>query len=685
MTKQVKIDIIARDKTKAAIAQSRKSLDGLKSSVFNLRNAFLGLGAGLVVKSLVQTGKEVESLKVRFKFLFGTVKEGNKAFDNLAKFASKVPFSLEEISMASGNLAVVAKDAEDLTRILEITGNVAAVTGLDFQTTASQIQRAFSGGIAAADIFREKGVRSLLGFQQGAKVSIEQTVQAFESAFSGNGRFAQATNDLANTFEGTVSMLGDKLFKFKTDINQRFFTALKNAVGDLNKFFESNVKVLESVANTIGSLLATAVVKLSNGIVFLKDNVNLLLTGFAGIVALKVTSVFMGIAKSIGIMSIAMRGFNAATKANIIFASIAAFAASFAFLNTQLKKFKGNIDDLSDANKKQLHTTKGLEKELARLRDEYSKLDVSKKKNKRKAGDLRVEIKKLEDQLSALIKTEKAYHNEVRATIREQGRMNSVYAVATQEVKSLTAQLGEKLISGLDGAEKALVKFSDGVAEAIVKGKSFGQTLKVLAQDILVFVISQILQTVIAVVFLDKTLEFLKKKLEEIFGTTEKATSGFVRLSAGLGLATASQFAFNSSVKETNKSLAQQNQLSNGGGSGGSGGIGSSLGTVVGTALGGSLGGAVGGFLGGMLGFADGGRPPINRPSIVGERGAEVFVPDQSGTIVPNDALGGSTNVTFNINTVDATGFASLLDSRRGQIINMVNSALNTKGKAALV
>ena len=682
MTKQVKIDIIARDKTKAAIAQSRKSLDGLKSSVFNLRNAFLGLGAGLVVKSLVQTGKEVESLKVRFKFLFGTVKEGNKAFDNLAKFASKVPFSLEEISMASGNLAVVAKDAEDLTRILEITGNVAAVTGLDFQTTASQIQRAFSGGIAAADIFREKGVRSLLGFQQGAKVSIEQTVQAFESAFSGNGRFAQATNDLANTFEGTVSMLGDKLFKFKTDINQRFFTALKNAVGDLNKFFESNVKVLESVANTIGSLLATAVVKLSNGIVFLKDNVNLLLTGFAGIVALKVTSVFMGIAKSIGIMSIAMRGFNAATKANIIFASIAAFAASFAFLNTQLKKFKGNIDDLSDANKKQLHTTKGLEKELARLRDEYSKLDVSKKKNKRKAGDLRVEIKKLEDQLSALIKTEKAYHNEVRATIREQGRMNSVYAVATQEVKSLTAQLGEKLISGLDGAEKALDKFSTGVAEAIVKGKSFGQTLKVLAQDILVFVIAEIIKTIVYVTFLKSALEALTKKLEEIFGTTQKAANAFVRLSAGLGLATASQFAFNASVKETNKSLAQQNQLSNGGGSGG---IGSSLGTVVGTAIGGPIGGAVGGFLGGMLGFADGGRPPINRPSIVGERGAEVFVPDQSGTIVPNDALGGSTNVTFNINTVDSTGFASLLDSRRGQIINMVNSALNTKGKAALV
>jgi hypothetical protein len=37
----------------------------------------------------------------------------------------------------------------ELATILEITGNVAAVTGLDFQQTAEQIQRAFSGGIAS--------------------------------------------------------------------------------------------------------------------------------------------------------------------------------------------------------------------------------------------------------------------------------------------------------------------------------------------------------------------------------------------------------------------------------------------------------------------------------------------------------------------------------------------------------
>ena len=50
--------------------------------------------------------------------------------------------------------------------------------------------------------------------------------------------------------------------------------------------------------------------------------------------------------------------------------------------------------------------------------------------------------------------------------------------------------------------------------------------------------------------------------------------------------------------------------------------------------------------------FADGGRPPKGRASLVGERGPELFVPDSAGTIIPNHAMGG-TNVVVN---VDASG-----------------------------
>ena len=40
---------------------------------------------------------QIENLGVRLNFLFGNVKEGQKAFDGLIDFASRVPFSLEEI------------------------------------------------------------------------------------------------------------------------------------------------------------------------------------------------------------------------------------------------------------------------------------------------------------------------------------------------------------------------------------------------------------------------------------------------------------------------------------------------------------------------------------------------------------------------------------------------------------
>ena len=48
-----------------------------------------------------------------------------------------------------------------------------------------------------------------------------------------------------------------------------------------------------------------------------------------------------------------------------------------------------------------------------------------------------------------------------------------------------------------------------------------------------------------------------------------------------------------------------------------------------------------GGGILGFLGFADGGEPPVGQPSIVGERGPELFIPKTSGTIIPNNSLSG--------------------------------------------
>ncbi len=68
-----------------------------------------------------------------------------------------------------------------------------------------------------------------------------------------------------------------------------------------------------------------------------------------------------------------------------------------------------------------------------------------------------------------------------------------------------------------------------------------------------------------------------------------------------------------------------------------------------------ALGAIFGGPFASLPGFAKGGRPPVGRASIVGEKGPELFVPSTSGTIIPNDRIGGGVTNNIVVN-VDASG-----------------------------
>jgi len=649
VTKKVAIDIVARDKTKAALNGVNKGLSKLKGQVFNLRNAFAGLGLALVGREFLNTSRSVEQLRVRFKFLFGSAHEGAKAFDNLTTFAAKVPFSLEEIAGASGSLAVVAKDAEDLNRVLEITGNVAAVTGLDFRTTAEQIQRSFAGGIGAADLFRERGVRALLGFQAGAKVSIEETVEAFERDFSGDGRFGKATLSLAQTFDGTLSMLGDKFFKFKLAVmDSDPFDFLKVAFSQIDKFIESNFNSIEEFAMVVGGNIVKIAKQM---ILFGAASADLLAPIFREVKAsvtnlIKIFNSLPAVAQSLGLIGLLFLGRKG--------------LAGIIALDFALRKI-GQFTGLSDVFKDATKDIKGFNKEaieldeiLAKPLDERSFLEQAK-----------VVIAALEGQMREARKNSEDLDN----IISDLGKTSKTFS---ERLGDVNKRLKSTFKDAITSADKAVKSFTDAIARAIVTGQSMGEVFKNVGIQILTFFISAILEAVIMALFLRDILDAIEERLGKQESASDKASKSLRSLARSTALASASQALFGQQTANTNRELERQNQLQ-----------GAQAGAAVGSIFG-PVGTIIGGILGGGL-FADGGRPPIGKASIVGEKGAEVFVPDSAGTIIPNNELGGVTNVTFNINTVDQRGFAELLDGRRGQIINMVNTALNNKGRTALV
>lgn len=563
MAKQVKIDIVARDKTKRAIASSKKGLGGLKTFALAASAALASIGAGRALTGLVNVGKEMENLQVRFKFLFGSVEEGKIAFDNLSKFASKVPFALDEIAMASGNLAVVAKDAKDLTRILEITGNVAAFTGLDFQTTASQIQRAFSGGIAAADIFREKGLRQVLGFSEGAKVSIEETQQKFEEIFGKNGRLGNVTDDLADTLTGTLSMIQDKFLKFKMAVNEAFFAELKKQFGDLDTFLAENEESILKFGKNIGEGLAFS----------LKESLETIEMIVAGLALMSRATELLD-DKTGGYASTLLELTTAQGRMNVL-----------------MGLFTDNQQNVTELFNSLLQPAEVYQDQILRIADGYGVLTSSIQ----------------EEAIPALEKI-----NDVMGTLGKGDDFFSQRASASRDaVKAieLEAEAEEKKKKAQKGLFDQAKKFSQ---EGMQRSKKLFKLNQALAIG------------------------------EAIFNTYQGAT----------------------------KALAQ----------GGIFGI-ATAGLIVATGL-----AQVANIRAQQPPAMFGGSRQQGTPFLVGERGPELFTPATAGTVTPNHQLtGGGHTVNFNITTVDAQSFGALLDTRRGQIVNMINTALNNKGQAALV
>ena len=75
MAQNLVLNILAKDKTKQAFNGVRAGLSNLRSAVFSVQSAIIGIGGGLV-KSILNVGSSVEQLRLRFAFLFKGVQEG---------------------------------------------------------------------------------------------------------------------------------------------------------------------------------------------------------------------------------------------------------------------------------------------------------------------------------------------------------------------------------------------------------------------------------------------------------------------------------------------------------------------------------------------------------------------------------------------------------------------------------
>ena len=672
MAQNLVLNILAKDKTKQAFNGIRAGLGNLKGAIFSVQSALIGLGAGVVVRQFIRVGAEVENLGIRFAFLLGNVKEGTKAFDNLVGFAAKVPFSLEEIAGASGNLAVVAKDADDLTRILKITGNVAAVTGLDFRQTAEQIQRSFAGGIASADIFRERGVRALLGFKAGATVSVEETIEAFEKAFGENGRFSKATEVLATTFTGTLSMLGDKLFKFRRDTNEAgFFDFIKQALVDVNKLIESNEVVLKNLAKSTSDFMINVTKNVLIGGAVLMDTLRpvfrMIGTAVGGIIE-SVKALPSGI-REFGIIGFLMLGGKGKLLVIAIMSTIDIIRSALGDLsNAMATMIEGMAKALrflklisEDTLKANLKTVEEFRDAATRLKTPLKVVNEESKQTAENFGEAEAAIRKFLKNLEENAKISKQQFRDMMETLDAADKEAEKFGLSLQKIKDGVLETFKKDFEAINTtlakmASSSLKAFSRTLAEVVVLGKDLNMSMKELGQKILVDLLAFTIQIVLQ--------ELIRKALSgtifDVFKKQKDVCKDILNINISQASAEAVKLALQ---KQQTKELEKQKKIQ-----------GMTM-LMSGNPL---------GFLGFM---ASGGSVGKGQPTIVGERGPELFIPNSSGQITQNarGTAGRAVNVNFNITAMDTRGFDEALQENRGTITAIINNALTEKGRGELV
>ena len=649
------------DKLNSSLGKTANSSTRLGSALKIAGTALAALGVARLVRGFVDVGKEVESLQLRFKFLFGSAEEGAKAFKVLNTFAARVPFSLGEIAAASGNLAVVSKDAKALNKNLELTANIAAVAGLDFRTAGEQLQRAFSGGAAAADLFRERGVTALLGFEQGATISIEQTIEKFNELFGPGGKFGDAAKEMANTFTGTLSMISDSFRKFQEAVVLNFFGELKTQFGDLDTYLKEHQQQIEIMAGVVGNLLAKSLRAAGEGTKFLKDNIELIVGALSALMALKVAGMFLGIARSIAAIVAAQSTWMSLTVVGIpiVVAAVAAGGAAYLAMNKI-------IDDLAEATEEaviqsefNVKATKNAHEETAKFTKQVEAATKETKKLERVKFNMFESDKKL-------VEANKQITKAVEKTIVKYKFYEDqiIRAKRSQEAATKSAQEFEDLL-----ANKVIIQ---ALREVIGEGFTPLQGKIAAIADAMNTFRDTASSTLTDVIMGTKKLN---EALGEIVNQTLRALiQGFINLGITI-------FILEPLERWLRKQVQGQQQLNNQ--------LRKTL--ALETAI-----AAVKG-IGSMFGipfFAEGGRTPANQPMVVGERGPELFVPNTAGNVMSNDDLqasgdvssgGDIIDVTFNINTIDSSDFDSLLTTRQDLIMGLINRGLAERGKRSLI
>ena len=681
----VKLTVDATSATRA-LQGVQNQTNQLQKAFGGLKTALLGIGFVAVTKNIVSTTVEYQKLEQRLKVLTATngqyAESVELARQAQVKFGLSGTEALEAITNLQARLGTLGVSMQDMTTIFNGFNTAAILSGASTQEQVGamrQLIQALGSGVLRGDEFnsiaeqmsaiqgpiaKQLGINvdQLREFAHQGKITKEIVIAAFREIEKDGSKALKELikNDPSMTFKvlnNSIEMLSIELGKIFVPAVLDGVTALSALVRAVGNFINSDAGqtalILSGIAlgvKGISVAYATAQIALSS-LAFNLSHIGVQaiiaqqgLTGYSARLLLATKST-TALTIATGALTIAMKAL-----------PVVALASGFAFLTNSIirsinkqKEFnrimtEGSVEELQGQLDEAVEKYLNLEKELERISESGNFIEKLFKEDALKileeAGE---EIRKIANRIT-----------EVQDEAKE-----SLFKKDLKDLKDVNKSLKDRLELLEKGTEEEREREKLKQKMDEFRTKFAGMDLKEL-------------ETLI------KDNQELEKKIENLEKAEEAAKAldkQFEQIGKSIEDGIVSNLA---DAVEGTKTLAEAavnvlNKLKR-----------KLIEVAIQRAISGlNIGGSIGDFLKDVF-KAEGGPVNRGRSYIVGERGPEMFVPNTSGTIVPNNSLAMGGGGVTNVITVNVDSSSSDVQSNDGQA-NQFGEALAAAIQAELI
>jgi tape measure domain-containing protein len=658
----VKLTVDASQATRALKGVQAQST-GLQNNLGRLKAAFAGVAFTAVAKQAVSTASNFQALQLRMKVLTSEFGEFAQAQELVAKAQDKFNLSITEATKGVTDifarlrpLGISMKDIETTFLGFNTIAKLAGLNATEASAAFTQLAQGLGSGRLQGDEFR----------------SIAEQVPQLLTAISKETGIA----------EGKLKDFASKGL-LKSDIILRALNRSleegEDKIGDIMaaspaEVFKKFSNATEELQMTLGAKLLPIVLQVTKATTALIEGIVSFVDSEAG----QVTFTFLGIAaaiKGISIIAPLVVGQVIQMAASFQAAAIQSALASTGLTGLAAKSFlvAGGVTKATIAvNAFKIALAKtgvglaviafGLlateilkvinaQKEFNRVIEEGSKADVKQQmldqietiqKLEEKIANANPVINLLSEQFNGLTPTVASMSAELENAKKKLEQLENRFAEADAEA---LAKEFASAVKSLQDTNKALERNNEVEKELSEEAKiqtEFKQAITDLEEKYTGDQLKELMDLQI----INRDLQLKGLIIKDNTEKAKKLNDAFKQIGQDIGTGITDALA---SAVEGTRSLgeAARSILND---------IASSLLRLgINAALTGLFGGTK---IGGFLGFANGGRPPVGKASIVGERGPEIFVPRTAGTIIPNNQIGGGgdiTNITVNVDANESS------------------------------